>query len=131
MALAARMFVITMCMNIMLTLAGISLGGNDALTQFLSIDNTTQKVTPSAQFSFNGSIPTTAQQGFAPTGSSMSFIDGLRMTFNFILMLMISLFFPIYWGFALGFPIWMQLILFVQTGVSILSLIFAIRGIPT
>jgi hypothetical protein len=131
MALAARMFVITMCMNIMFTLAALSLGGNDALAQFLMIDNSTGQVNPTTAFSFAGNIPTETQQGYAPVTTSLSFIDGLRMTFNFILMLMVSLFFPMYWGFALGMPIFMQLLLFIMTGVSILSLIFAIRGIPT
>jgi hypothetical protein len=131
MSLVARTFVITICMNIMITLAGLSLGGNDALNQFLSINNSTAQVNPSSQFSFGGNIPTQTQQGYAVTGSSFSFIDGLRMTFNFILMLMVSMFFPIYWGFALGMPVWMQLLLFVESGVSIIALIMAIRGIPT
>lgn len=148
MSLVARMLVITLCMNIMITFASISmisagattsamsLGDNDALIKFLSIDTVNEEINPSAQFNFKngneGTIPTETAQGAVGLGGTLgSFIDGLKMVFDFIKMLCVALFYPMYWGSALEMPIWLQLLLFLQTAVSILSLMMTLRGLPT
>jgi len=128
MSLTARMFVITICINLMLSLAGMALGGNDVVNKFLLINEDTGQVTPTDGYS--GAIPVVAEEGFAPTGSvSFSFIDGLRMALNFFFLMIVSLFLPVYWGFHLGMPWFMTIILFIFSGLSMLSLIALIRGV--
>ena len=124
-----KALILALCMNICLTLMGISLGGADVLGQFVSVNNDT--VSPTQQFSFvNGSaIPTDPNQAIGSTVlSGDTFIDTLKLTFNMLLMVMVGLFLPVYWGFALGLPLWLTLLLVVQTIFGVVSMIMVIRG---
>lgn len=127
MSLVARVFVITICINLVLSLSFMSLGGNEVINRFLLIDNSTNQITPTGDYL--DTIPTTTEQGFASTGTTLSFIDGLRMAGNFILTMLFSLFMPIYWSFALNMPWFMGVLLFILSGLSTLSLVMLIRGV--
>jgi len=127
MSLTARMFVITICINLMLTMVGLSLGGNDVMNKFLMIDTGTNELTPTGEFT--GTIPTQAEEGFAPGGQTFSFIDGLRMALNFFFMLIVSLFLPVYWAFHLAMPWYMGVLLFLESAVTMIALVGLIRGV--
>ncbi len=133
MSATLRLLTITLCMNIMLTLGllagvpGTSLGSYDVLNKFITIGN--ESVSPSSNY--GGSVPTSAQSGSLGVTSGLSFIDGLAMAVNFILLVVVSIFLPIYWAFALALPIWFGMLLFVEQILSVAAWILVIRGIPT
>jgi hypothetical protein len=134
-----KMVIITLCMNIMIamfaSMSGVGLGDRDVLQGFLDYDSskiyeTGYGITPTGEY--NASIPTTLTTGSMGSGTSgFSFIDALKMVFEFMKLMIVTMFIPMYWGFALGMPMYMQLIIFVLQVTTIISLILAIRGIPT
>ena len=129
-----KALIIALAMNICLTIVGISLGGNDALSQFISINGDT--VSPTGQFNLGGNdsaIPTTIQTsvGISSSSSGLSFVDTVVLTFRFIALVLIGVFLPVYWGFALSLPLWLTLLLTLQTIFGITAVILAIRGVSS
>lgn len=125
-----KILVITLCMNIVLTIVGISLGGSDVLTKFIGINNET--ITPSSSFSLTdnaSSIPTTMSTESVASGSLGYFLDSLAIVFKFLLLILISLFLPIYWAYALSLPLWIALLLLVESIVGVVAVILAMRGV--
>lgn len=126
-----KLLVIAISMNICLTIVGISVGEFDMLNQFVNIEGDT--VQPTEQFSLqNGSsipLDTGSSTGLTSSAEGFSFVDALKLTFNFILLVLVGLFFPVYWGFALALPLWFTLILTLQTIVSVTSVTMVIRGV--
>jgi hypothetical protein len=129
-----KILVVILFMNFCLTLAGISLGGRgefDVLGKFVSVHNDT--VTPTQQFSLtNGSaLPTDPNSaiGSQTNVDNGSFIDTLRLVFNFLLLLLIAIFLPIYWGFALALPVWLTLFLAIMTIIETIAWICVVRGV--
>ena len=134
-----KMVIITLCMNIMIamfgSMSGVGLGNTDVLSSFVSYDNsklydTGYGLNPSA--GYNSSLPTTLTSGTMGTGTAgFSFIDALKMVFDFLKLMLVTMFMPMYWGFALGMPMYMQLLLFILQVTTIISVVLAIRGLPT
>jgi hypothetical protein len=125
-----KMLILGLCMNICLTLFGLSVAG--PLDQFMNIQNDT--VTPNDQFSLtsNGTaIPTDPNSavGSVTNIDNGSFIDTVRLTFSVILLILVGLFIPVYWGFALALPLWLTMLLAVQTIIGIVAVILVIRGV--
>lgn len=130
MSVLIKILIITLCMNIALALTGISLGGSDVLQKFVSVNNET--ITPSSSFSLasnDSSIPTTMSSGSITSGSLGYFLDSLALVFKFLLLILVTLFLPIYWAFALSLPLWVAFLLLVETIVGVVSVIMVIRGV--
>lgn len=140
MSAVLKSLIICICINIMMTLSSIFVGGSDVITQFVSINNNNGVVTPTSQFNLlgNNSLPTDVSSGVVggvgvntqATGSQFTFIDPIKLTFKFLLLILISLFLPVYWGFALALPLWFTLLLLVETIIGVTAIILAIRGVP-
>lgn len=144
MSTVIKALVICLSINICLTLSSISIQGADGLSLFIDITNDT--VTPTQQFNLLGNesvLPTNLQNGAiggdntigtgitSTTGTlGYSFVDPIKMTFGFLILIMTCLFFPVYWGFALGLPIWFTFLLLVETIIGITALVMTIRGVP-
>ena len=131
MATLIKILIIVLCMNICLTLMGLSLSNYSPLAGFIDIDGST--VTPTDKFSLddgNSVLPTTINQGqgVSPT-TSTGFIDSLVLIWSFIQLVFVSIFLPVYWGFVLGLPIWVTLLLVVQTIVGVVALVLVIKGV--
>jgi F0F1-type ATP synthase assembly protein I len=130
MSVLLKVLLITICMNLCLTFAGISLGNYSTLNQFVSVENGT--MTPSEKFNLlsnDTAIPISADDAVTDVSTSdNTFIDTIRLTFSFLGMVMVGLFFPIYWGFILGMPLWLCLLLLIQTIVGITAIVLVFRG---
>lgn len=114
-----------LCINIMLTIGGISLGGDDIVSKFFSVSGS--QITASADL--NESLPVSLEQGsFGAGTTTFSFIDGLKMIFGVILMVLSIAIAPVYWGLVLGFPMWLCLLFIPPTIMFILGIIYTIRG---
>lgn len=146
-----RVLIISLSMNVMMALAGVSLGGSDILTNFISTGNDNNPVDPvgngyttTEQFSLaqGSSLPTDLQNGAIGGGNAVgtgvtsttgtagySFVDPIKMTFNGLMLLMVSLFIPVYWGVTLHLPLWLTYILLIQTIVGISAMILTFRGV--
>lgn len=129
-----KVLVITLCMNVVFVLTSISLGNSDALTNFFSFSDGNLK--SSTDFSLNNNntkLPINLESGSSatviPSQSGFSFVDTIRLVFNFLILLLGTLFFPIIWGVVLGFPLWLNLLLGIQTIIGVVSLILIIRGV--
>lgn len=114
------------CVNFMMAIAGISLGGADVISNFVTQQDDRLYVADG----LNDSIPTELTQGgISTTGNSdFTFIDSIKMIWNFVKFLFLSAFAPIYWGYVLGFPMFLQLLLVPIQIMSIIGIIFLIRG---
>lgn len=131
MSLAIKLLIISISINIFLTLAGISVGDYDMLNKFIEIDG--DSISPTDSFSLtsnNSVIPTSTSgaTGLTPVDEGYSFVDTIKLVFGFMMLLLVALFFPVYWAFALALPLWLSMILFLLTLVGITSIIFVIRG---
>lgn len=126
-------------MNVCMTIFGISVGGADVITQFAST-SPNGTVTPTSQFNLlgNTSLPTSIETGGVGSSQSafstgtlgLSFVDPLKLTFKTLLLVLVSLFLPVYWGFALALPLWFTLLLLIETIIGVVAAVLAIRGIP-
>ena len=127
MSLLTRSLLFVICVNVMVTIAGLSLGGDDVVSKYINVGASNESITITS--GLNDSIPTTLESGSLGTGSAgFSFIDGLKMIFSFMVLILIAIFAPVYWGALLGFPSWLQLLLFIPTFLSILGTMYVIRG---
>lgn len=118
------------CINFFLAVAGVSLGGSDLINRFVTTDNVNNKLTLNSQF--NSSIPTQLEQGGITTTAtdvSFSIIDAIKMVWNFSKFLFLAALCPMYWGYILGFPIFLQLLLFPVQIITIVGIIYLIRGV--
>lgn len=121
-----KVFIICICINICISIFGLSLGGDDIVSKFISTSSGNVVITQN----YNSSIPTTIEGGSIGTGTTgFSFIDGLKMVFNFLLLILVSIFAPLYWGYTLGFPVFIQLLLFIPQIISVIGLMMLIRGV--
>lgn len=114
------------CVNFFMAIAGISLGGADVINNFVTQQDGRLYVAQG----LNDSVPTELSQGGISTSGNndFTFIDAIKMTFNFCKFLLLSAFAPIYWGYILGFPMFLQLLLIPIQIMSIVGIIFLIRG---
>ena len=125
MSLFVKALVMVLCINIMITIGGVSLGGDDALSKFIDIGD--DRLTISS--GLNDTIPMSLESGsINADAGGFSFIDGVRMVFGFIRFIFTIFVAPLYWGFALGFPLWLQIILFMPTILLLIGGLFVIRG---
>jgi hypothetical protein len=132
MSTVIKILILGLCMNICLTLFGISVGSYDIMSGFMNFDGNT--ITPKDQFSLtsnNTAIPTdpNAAVGSITNIDNGSFIDTVRLTFSILLLILVGLFFPVYWGFALSLPFWLTMILAVQTIIGVIAVILVLRGV--
>lgn len=140
MSAVLKLLIICMCMNVVMSIVGVNVGSADIIAQYASI-SPNGTITPSNQFSLfgNSSLPTSVESGgvgssfsSASTGTlSFNFIDPLKLTFKTLLIVLVSLFLPIYWGFALALPLWFTMILLIQTITGVIAIVLALRGVPT
>lgn len=127
MGLLTKTIIVMLCINIALTIGGISLGGDDIISRLVNINPIDNKVTLTDNL--NETLPDSMEPGSVTTGTSiLGFIDGLKMVGGVILLILSVAVAPFYWPFVLGFPIWLTL-LFVPFGMTfILGVIYVIRG---
>jgi len=133
MSAVIKALMIALSMNICLTIVGLTLGGNDIISQFVTINN--EQITPTSQFNLGGNestIPTSmagSSGSFVASSTGLSFIDTVKLTFKFLVLILVGVFLPIFWGFVLGLPLWMSLLLLLQTIFGVVAVILAIRGV--
>ena len=133
MSAVIKALMIALSMNICLTIVGLTLGGNDIISQFVTINN--EQITQTSQFNLGGNesaIPTStagSTGSITASSSGFSFIDTVRLTFKFLVLILVGVFLPVFWGFALGLPLWMSLLLLLQTIFGVVAVILAIRGV--
>lgn len=135
MSAVLKMLIISLSMNMFLAIAGFSLGGFDIFGQYVSYNNTTGITGVTSSYSITSNqtnLPLTLATGSIGTGvQGFSFIDGLKMSFNFIIMMIVSLFMPVYWLLVFPFPMWLGMIIVMMQIIGIAALILtAVRGVP-
>ena len=110
-----KILVITLFINLSLGMFGLT--ELNSPTQFSLLNTSSIPTDPNSAVGSQ----TNVDQG--------SFIDTLRLVFGFLLLMLLTLFLPVYWGVALSLPIWLTWILGIETIVGIVSWILVIRGV--
>jgi hypothetical protein len=109
----------------MLGLFGFGLGSGDIVSTYISESNGNIQI----KQQYNSSVPTSLESGSIGTGTSQfSFIDGVKMIFSFLLLILSTLFMPLYWGYVLGLPYYIQVMLFVVQIITVFGTVYLIRG---
>jgi len=129
MGLFLNSLMFTLSIGIMLML--VSTGSNipnscNVYTSFFDVG--TSSIQPTGPF--NATFPTTVEAGSLSSGtpSAFSFIDPIRMILRLINFIMATTFAPLVCGPALGFPMWLQIIMSIPSLMMMVGILFLFRG---
>ena len=127
----ANALIIVVCINVMFMVVGMGSAscGADIVSKFVNVDTTNNKTTATSDF--NSSMPRSLETGSIIAGSTgFSFIDGLRMIWNVLVLVLSVIIAPLLWGTCLGLPLWLQMVIGIPTFfVFVFGIIYIIRGI--
>jgi hypothetical protein len=128
MGLLTKIFTFLLCLNIGLTLIGLSVGGDNAISKFFNLGSDDMTVT-GLKSDFNSTLPLNIETGTSSGTATFGFLDAIKMIFAFIVFLFGFGLTPLYWFAIFGFPAWLTFLIGVPMALLYyLGLIIFLRG---